>query len=129
MLSKEQAALLWTTSWCSLLSSLYGIWQNKPIAALPGLVFITSINYWRDPVSNSPRRYADIGTVIICASTQMYIYRHHSMYMLVTYSGVAFYPIARYFSCHNRKWASVISHCIMHIVYNIANIILYSSVS
>lgn len=128
MLTREQAALLWTTSWCSLLSSLYGLWQNKLIAILPGLVFMTSINYWRNPVSNSPRRYADIVTVIVCLSNQMYIYRDNNVYTSVTCIGIIFYPIARYFSARNKKWASVVSHCLMHIVCNIANIILYSTI-
>lgn len=130
MLSKEQSAYLWATSWCSLVSSLYGLYHCRWIAILPYCVFCTSLNYWRDPIPHSPRRYIDIATVLVSASTQIYWSQHmenYVPYLRITIIGLSFYPFARILSYNGLLWPSVIVHSMLHIVGNIANVVLYSA--
>jgi len=128
MLSKEQSAYLWATSWCSLISSLYGLYHYRWIAILPWFVFCSSINYWRNPISHSPRRYADIATVFACITTQVYWSQHKENfvpYLQITIIGISFYPIARILSYNGLIWPSVIVHSMLHITGNIANVVLH----
>jgi hypothetical protein len=69
MLSKSQSNYLWTTSWFFLLGSVYGLYNHHQIAIFPGLIFITSINHWRNPIRGSWRQRIDIITVITCIYT------------------------------------------------------------
>ena len=129
MLNKIQANYLWCTSWGSLFSSIYGLRRGHVIAVLPGCIFITSINYWRDPVSNSYRRYIDISTVVICLTCQnAYVIQaqYAQIYYILIGCGILCYPVAKYFSYRQQYWSSVIAHSMIHIVCNIANIIIYS---
>jgi hypothetical protein len=129
MLNKIQANYLWYTSWCSLLSSIYGLRRGHVIAVLPGCIFVTSINYWRNPVTNSYRRYTDIATVVVCLTCQnIYVIeaQYARLYYIMIGYGILWYPIAKYFSYRKQYWRSVIAHSMIHIVCNIANVLLYS---
>jgi hypothetical protein len=130
MLNKSQSNYLWTTSWFSLAASLYGLYNQHQIAILPSFIFITSINHWRNPVHNSWRRRADIITVVSCIYLQRIFgmnLEYYPQYLTILTIGLSFYPLALYFSRNNQTWKSVISHSTIHIVGNIANIVLYSS--
>ena len=130
MLNKTQSNYLWRTSWFSLIASLYGLYNNHKIAILPGLIFITSLNHWRNPVRGSWRQRTDIITVI----TSIYLQKifgdkleYYPMYLIILTIGLSFYPMALYFSSRNYIWKSVISHSGIHIFGNLANLALYSS--
>lgn len=130
MLSKAQANYLWTTSWFSLVGSLYGLYNSHQIAILPGFIFITSINHWRNPIRGSWRQRIDIMTVISCIYLQRLFgmnLEYYQLYFKILISGLSFYPLALYFSIRNEVWKSVISHSAIHIIGNIANVVLYSS--
>lgn len=50
ILYPNQSYFIWKVSWLSLISSIYAISQGyNDLAIVPGGVFLTSINYWRDP--------------------------------------------------------------------------------
>ena len=129
IISKPHANYLWFTSWWSLIACIYGLWRGHTIAVIPGMIFITSINYWRDPIHDSYRRYIDIGTVVSCSIYQNFYaigaeYSHP--YYILVLIGFTFYPFARYLSQNGHSHESVIAHSVMHILCNIANMILYS---
>jgi hypothetical protein len=95
---------------------------------LPWFVFCSSINYWRNPISHSPRRYADIATVFVCITTQVYWSQHMENfvpYLQITIIGISLYPIARILSYNGLIWPSVIVHSMLHITGNIANVVLH----
>jgi hypothetical protein len=130
MLSKYQSNYLWTTSWFSLFGFLYGLYNRRQIAIFPGLIFITSINHWRNPIRGSWRQRIDIITVITCIYLQRSFgmnLEYYQLYCKIVTLGLSFYPLALYFSRRNEVWKSVISHSAIHIVGNLANIVLYSS--
>lgn len=130
MLSKRQANYLWTTSWFSLVGSLYGLYNSHQIAIFPWFIFITSINHWRNPVRGSWRQRIDIMTVITCIYLQRLFgmnLEYYELYSKILIFGILFYPLALYFSRRNEVWKSVISHSAIHIIGNIANVVLYSS--
>ena len=130
MLDKSHANYLWRTSWFSLIGSLYGLYNYHRIAILPGFIFITSLNHWRNPVRGSWRQRMDIITVISCIYLQKIFgskIEYYPQYMIILTAGISFYPMALYFSNKNMIWKSVISHSMIHIVGNAANIVLYSS--
>ena len=63
ILNKEQANYIYHASYLSLCSCLYATYRNYyDFAFVTGIVFLTSINYWRNPI-NSYRRYIDITAV------------------------------------------------------------------
>ncbi len=128
--SRDQARYLWSTSWFSIVSAIYGLSRGHRIAIMPLIVFLTSLNYWRNPFDRSMRRFVDVMAVLICATCQIYLARNlsnYSTYIKLSIIGFAFYPIARLMKYHKHPWKSVISHSVMHVVCNVANIVLYSS--
>ena len=114
----------------SLIGSVYGLYNHHQIAIFPGLIFITSINHWRNPIRGSWRQRIDIITVITCIYLQRtfgYKLEYYPQYTIIVTLGLSFYPLALYFSRRNEVWKSVISHSAIHLVGNIANLVLYSS--
>ena len=60
--------VLWKTSWLSLLSCVHAVLARKyDLALTTGTVFLTSINYWRNP-DYSWRLGLDLNTVRIAVS-------------------------------------------------------------
>jgi hypothetical protein len=39
---------------------------------------------------------------------------------------VSFYPLGYYYYNRNRNWESTYAHCMIHVIANIGNIVLYS---
>ena len=59
------------------------------------------------------------------------LYRaYYSQYMAIYYTimmvAVSFYPLGYYYYNRDRYWESTYAHCMIHIVANIGNIVLYS---
>ena len=130
ILSPEQSAVLFRTSFLCLLSLFYGVIKGHYDLAIigPGGVFITSVNYWRRP-DYSWRRYADITYVHFAlfyelARTYDAEYRG-PYYLLVILSLILF---AGAVTCYdiNYVWLSVYLHASLHVTANAANLILFS---
>ena len=57
-LKPSQYNIIWNLAWLSLSSSVYATYKGHyNLAFIPGGVFLTSINYWRNPEVRSWRRY------------------------------------------------------------------------
>lgn len=100
MLNKSQSNYLWTTSWFSLIASFYGLYNSHQIAILPGLIFITSLNHWRNPVRGSWRQRTDIITVVMSLYLQKIFgseLEYYPEYVIIVTIGLSFYPMALYF--------------------------------
>ena len=129
MLERSQSNYLWYTSWFSLFSSLYGLSNNHAVAFFPLIVFGTSLNHWRKPIRNSVRRYADMTAVVVCVSCQIYIAQdmpNYHMYLKMSVGGFVFYPLARFLADRKLFWCSAVSHSMMHLMGNMANVVLYA---
>ena len=127
IMPKKHAMLIWKVSWCSMISALYAIYQQHySLCIVPAGVLITSLNYWRHPIYGW-RRNCDISYVcasVIYQSIIAYNMKYAIPYYLCTGVAIAFYPIGRAIT---NKWHATYAHCAIHIIANIANIILYSA--
>lgn len=130
VLYPEQCTFLWKISWLSLLSSIYAILNGHyDMAVVPGGVFITSINYWRDPVYSSWRRKVDINYIAVALTYQSiraYTAEYAQIYYLTMIFAITFYPISYHYYYRQLYWKSTYCHSMVHVIANIANIILYS---
>ena len=132
ILTEEQYSNIYNTSFLSLGSSIYALHNRQfALALCSGSVFLTSINYWRKP-DYSWRRYLDMGVVKSVLLYQLYT-AYGSPYMMQYYSltgaAVGVYGLGVYYYKKNLHWHSTYAHCLLHIVANIANVILYYGAS
>ena len=124
-----QNKMVWNVSWLSLGSSIYALYNGHyDIAFVPGGIFLTSINYWRYP-DYSWRRYIDIYYVYTGFTYQL-IRAYRAEYATTYYStlliALVCYPTGMYYHHKQNYWYSAYMHCLLHIIANISNLILYS---
>jgi len=94
----------------------------------PGSIFLTSIIYWIEP-DYSWRRYLDMAVSKTAFTYQMiaaYNAQNAKAYYATAITAALFYPLGIYFSAKENYWASTYTHMGLHILGNLANIILYS---
>ena len=119
---------LTSTSCITLSSVYYSILYNHYICSFfTFCVFLSSINYWRNPI-HGLRRDIDRVTVIITLNVHIITLKNQQnfiYYLIISGTSVIFYIIAKILKKNNYIWLSVISHSMIHISANIANIILY----
>jgi hypothetical protein len=126
--SLSQNKYMWWVSWLSLISCIYALRNNNAcIAVVPGGVFITSLNYWRDPKLGW-RRSLDVYFVrvsaiynIIIAYKSKYVYWYYTSFFIC----FCFSPLSWYYYNKKSYWKSAIAHSLIHVVGNIGNIIMY----
>jgi hypothetical protein len=128
IMPKSQADYLFYTSFSSLICSLYGLYKNQFINALGVfLIFVTSINYWRNPVYGW-RRNIDIITSILGLSINIINSYGHPRCLklnLMLFTSLLFYPLGFYFQNKSIQ-LSAFSHSLIHIVCNLVCISYYS---
>jgi len=129
ILYPEQYKLIYNISFLSLGSSMYAVYNGYyDLSVCPGGVFLTSINYWIYP-DDSWRRYLDMIYVSLALNYQLYK-AYDSQYMIPYYSimfaATSMYPLGIYYYKKRLFWHSTYAHCALHIISNIANIVLYS---
>jgi hypothetical protein len=128
-LNTEQYSIIYKVSFLSLGSSIYAMYNGYyGMSIYPGGVFLTSVNYWRKP-DYSWRRYLDMGYVkyaLTCQLYNAYGAQYGREYCAVTFIAVCFYVLGVYYNKKSLYWHSTYAHCMLHIIANIANLILYS---
>jgi hypothetical protein len=126
MLEKSQYTLIYKTSYLTLLTSLYAIYQEKyKIAIIPASIFLTSVNYWRKPDSEY-RRYLDIITVVSGISYHHYLVynsKYAAIYYVIMLLGKLSYICGK---LEKDNWKSTYAHIGLHVLANTACIIVYS---
>jgi hypothetical protein len=122
---------LWRLSWLHLPSAIYAINRGYySCGILSGTVFLTSLNYWRNPEEGWRRRLdilcvrAALGYHLISGYNSNN--KYSTQYYTITIAAVSCYPIGIYFYNKNQLWASTISHGFVHILSFIGNNLLYS---
>ena len=129
ILQPEQYNIIYNISFLTLGSFMYAVYNGcYDISLCPGVVFLTSINYWVYP-DYSWRRYLDITCVILALNYQVYkAYNSEYMitYYLLTSVAASMFPLGVYYYKKKLFWHSTYAHCALHIISNIANIFLYS---
>jgi len=128
ILKKEQYTLIYKFSYLSLISSIYATYNNHyHLAICPGSIFITSIYYWKNP-DYSYRRYLDmvvVKTSIIYQYYMSYNAQYMIIYNIILTLGILGYIIGIYYYHKKDYWKSTYADISLHILENIANIILY----
>lgn len=129
ILPPEHYAVIYNVSFLSLGSSIYAIYNGYySLSICSGGAFLTSINYWKKP-DYSWRRYLDMTFVKLALLYQLYK-AYNSQYMAQYYLLICFaigmYPLGIYYYKKELYWHSTYAHCALHIIANIANIVLYS---
>lgn len=130
ILYPEQYWIIWKFSFLALGDCIYAVHRRHyDLALVPGIVFLTSINYWRKP-NYSWRRNIDIVCVKTSAIYQIiraYNSEYYRIYYIFLFLGISFYPLSNFY--YNKKlfWHSTYAHIMVHIFGNISNVILYSS--
>tara|TARA_Y100000748_G_scaffold303761_1_gene309991 strand:- start:3152 stop:3559 length:408 start_codon:yes stop_codon:yes gene_type:complete len=116
-------------SWLSCLSSLYGFYRGYyDLALVPGGVWLTSYIYWTKN-DYSIWRYIDIVYVNIGLGYSLYratASSNKELYFLIKLIAILFFIGAVYTSKKQLLDESFYLHCLLHIVGNIGNIVLYS---
>jgi len=129
VLYPEYSNVLFKASFLSLGSALYALAKGHCyIGIVPLGVFLTSINYWRKP-DYSWRRYLDMTYVHFAFSYQLYLARNAEYgryYYAISFLSAGFYQIGLIYYKRKDYWRSTYAHTGLHIVSNVANVILYS---
>ena len=138
ILEPEYASCIYRVSFISFFSFMYALHcECYDLAAVPGGVFLTSINYWREPVYGW-RRNLDMSYVACALIYQNYRAYHllsspSQMPALLTYYtlmgiGMMCYSLSVHLYKKKDIWSSTYVHCLVHVLANIANVVLYSGI-
>ena len=131
IIPQDQGYFLCIVSCIHMVTFLYAFKQGLFYLAIhPFIVFFTSINYWRKPMYDW-RRNLDIICVFFALSTHILHSikaQNRTLYCYITTFALLFYPISWYLLKNKYVWGSTIAHSMIHIVADIANVILYSGV-
>lgn len=129
IIDKNNYIHMYRTSHLFLISFLYGILRKHySVSIVPGLIFLGSINYWKNP-DYSYRRYLDIGITtsgIIYQNYMAYNAEYANIYYLIFLIGILSYPLGIYYYRRREYWKYTYAHCSLHIIANIGTIVLYS---
>lgn len=130
VLYPEQYRFIFKTSFLLLGTTLYAIKRGYyGIAIVPGGIFITSVNYWRKP-DYSWRRTVDIYYVKLAMVYQTFRAlgtENIKLYIFLLFIATLFYLYGIHLYKKKLYWESTYSHSILHVIANLACIILYSS--
>jgi hypothetical protein len=140
VLPKPNANIIWRFAWCSFFTSIYALSRPDTIyfSIIPACVFATSLNYWRDPVRESWRRKTDMLVVyssILSQSVYVYLYvtdqtviQYNHSYFYLIFTSVMCYLVSEYYLQRGRIWPATYFHACIHIIANIANIVVCEGV-
>lgn len=113
----------------SLMSATYAMRRGHYMVAIGPLgVWFNSVNFWRNPCYGF-RRNLDICWLLGALTTQM-LNSHHSRYCnyyrCIMLGSLLFYPVGWVLYINEYFWSATITHSMLHLFPNVANIILYS---
>ena len=129
VLYPEQYNFIWRVSFVSAFSCAYAAYRGHyELTIVPGSVLLTSLNYWRLPTYGW-RRNLDIACVwsaLIYQNIRAYRMSTAAPYYRVMGIASLLYPMSIYLYKKKRYWGSTYAHCMLHIIANIGNVVLYS---
>jgi hypothetical protein len=130
------AHFIWYCAWLSVPSTIYALThKSHHLAIVPATVFTTSLLYWRNPVRGSWYRVLDM-TAVFLGVTYQSIYafqtiritspnRHFAVYTSLIAASVACYALSNSLLSRGRLWPATYAHASIHLVANVANMVLY----
>ena len=138
-----QANFIWRCAWFSVSSAIYAASASATastatthLAVVPASVFATSLLYWRNPVRNSWRRTLDMAVVFSGVTYQTYYAFRHirdtpamKIYSALIGCSAACYVLSQYFMGRGLLWPATYAHASIHLVANVANLVLYDTIT
>ena len=138
-----QANFIWRCAWFSVPSAIYAATASATasaatthLAVVPASVFATSLLYWRNPVRNSWRRTLDMAVVFSGVTYQTYYAFRHirdtpamKIYSALIGCSAACYGLSQYFMGRGLLWPATYAHASIHLVANVANLVLYDTIT
>jgi hypothetical protein len=131
------AHFIWYCAWLAVPSAIYA-YSHHPasthLAIVPASVWATSLLYWRNPLRDSWRRTLDMAVVFTGLTYNTYYAvrhtspRHFSVYAALIGASALCYGVSHYLMAHGRIWPATYAHASIHLVANIANLVLYYGV-
>ena len=120
----ECSRILWTSSWLFLGTSAYTVYNlHYDLVIVPGGLFLTSINYWRDPHFNSWQRTLDVNYIYFSFSYQL-MRCYSAQYILHFLLGLAFccflYKLSLITFDYKMFFLSTLLHSSLHIFANLS---------
>jgi len=111
--------IIYTVCFIQLIPFGYSVYyQMYDSTTVIGIVFFTSINYWRKPSLHSIRRYMDMQCVILAVLYHLYLIHYYSLsrhyYYMIGISSLL-YPIEYLIPCH-KYYCIAICHSILQIM-------------
>lgn len=130
------AHFIWYCAWLSIPSTIYALTRKSHhLAIVPATVFTTSLFYWRNPRYDSWYRVLDMTAVFLGVTYQsIYAFQtiritspncHFAAYTsLIAVSG-ACYALSHTLMNRGRIWPATYAHASIHLIGNVANMVLY----
>ena len=120
----ENSRILWSTAWLFLGSSVYTVYnRHYDLVIVPGGLFLTSINYWRDPHFNSWQRTLDVNYIYFSFTYQI-MRCYNAQYVLHCLLGLAFccflYKLSLMTFNAKMFFISTLLHSSLHIFANLS---------
>ena len=129
ILSPQYYTLIWRVSWINAVSCMYAVYMNHvDLAFAPGGILITSLLYWYKP-DYSWRRYVDMTYVhfaLIYHLCRAWNAEFAIPYYAMKAISLAMYQIGVYYYRQGDHERSTQYHCLLHVIANAANIVLYT---
>jgi hypothetical protein len=131
------AHFIWYCAWFSLPTAIYAYSHpaSAHFAVVPASVWATSLLYWRNPVRDSWRRTLDIAVVFSGLTYQTYYvfqYANHAhtrqIYSYLIGCSAMCYGLGHYLWKRGRVWPATYAHASIHLIGNLANLVLYDGV-
>ncbi len=120
---------IYRVSYITFFTSLYGFYTGHyHLAWCPAAIFLSSIYYWKKP-DYSYRRYLDMAvvkTTILYQNCMVYNAQYANLYYLILFTGKSLYLLGRYFYSKKNYSASTYCHIGLHLMANLATIVVYS---
>jgi hypothetical protein len=120
----ECSQILWTSSWLFLGTSVYTVYKKQyDLVIVPGGIFLTSINYWRDPHFNSWQRTVDVYYIYFSFLYQvMRCYNSQNIMYFLLGLVICFllYKVSGMTYNNNMILLSAILHSCLHITANLS---------
>lgn len=111
--------IIYITCFYQLIPLYFGLhYRVYDISIVTGILFCTSINYWRKPIKNSIRRYIDISWVLFGMYYHLYLIYYYSLsnkYYYMIGTGSLLYPI-EYQIPKNNYYRIAICHSLLQII-------------
>ncbi len=128
----KYSKFIYYISYLLFFSGLIGFYNKKyNFFFVPIIIFLTSINYWRNPVRGIRR---NIDMICVCV---LFFYQNtiahfldfnifwKVLYFILMSLGGMCYLISNYYHKKNNLFLSTVFHACIHLCVNLANVILY----